>query len=222
MLAAALAAALLAAPPFTAAATAQDGWLAFDSSEVITEPSDLSFTVKYPPGYEKEFDTGQTGGAMTLSPDRVKAMDSLVIQSFSTGEADGSAVALVLVGQYVDPDDAAKTVGDDPEAFFNTVARASTPDGASLDGVKLQDFRGLRAADMYYSGEQDLGQPEKYKMFVVQRMLLNGSGLLALNCTFLAPETRAAMGGYSSDKNPVSDAVCRPFFDSLRFAGKTP
>ncbi|MDR1036741.1 MAG: hypothetical protein LBT40_09250 [Deltaproteobacteria bacterium] len=202
-------------------ASAQDGWLPFQSWEVRT--TDLpQFTLRYPPGFERQ------------APQKRPEADGSDIADGAGDEGDGGTKALQAFGMadssngriYFltvsadrfprEQNELLETMG--ASEYWNGLgSSAAGPILGKFDEAKVFEKDGLSIAEMFFTKDPVYGSSNPYVTYSIQHAVRKGDYLVVLDCFLDAPLQVSIQGGFTSTDNPAIAQYCTPFFDSLEF-----
>jgi hypothetical protein len=184
----------------------KDGWPVFDSSESIRPADGPAFTLRYPPGFSR------IPGGDDANP------YLRVIQGFvgaQAGDGPPDTALLVALGAELTADEIADAADMGWDSFFGTIGTALQSGMGDFDGAVPLVFKGMQAADLYFSTSTEDPDSSPQIMFTSERALIAGNRILLIGCIFVAGEGVARDKGYTSRDNPASGELCSPFVDSL-------
>lgn len=203
-----------------APATAQGGWPVFDSSEVMDASSPLSFSIRYPPLFARSRpDLSDNPSVREFYGDLAPMAAGNLVQNFHHVEPGIGRFTVLNIVQGVSTEEEKALLEQMGFALIWEFLgrRIAAWLGASFDGSRSFSFRGHEALEWYRTASEATEAGEAYSSLDVQRIVRKGDHYLILNCFVNVPSVQALSGRWSSSSNPVLDAWCRPFFDSLEF-----
>jgi hypothetical protein len=210
---------LAASLALPAAVKAQEGWLTFDSSEILPPGLGIAFSVRYPPHFHKEHSMLSPDSSLSLR--RRLDLANTMIQAFAFYDFEYNEMHIFNVNfREVSDYHQQQTNEFGNDYYWNKVGEfmESEDPAYKYHGANAFKYKGFQAVNVYCAIQvPSYGEAKKSNDILFKNNLyitINDINICLL-CSMTSPVAIVKSKGYTPQDNPATKKYCQPFFDSL-------
>jgi hypothetical protein len=215
-LAAAAIAVILACP---VPASAQKGWLMFNSEDVLPRSSGIAFTMWYPPDFRKIADMDRIISGKDI--DDNSTAEVRIVQAFRQSVPDNGMISIFGANLFRYYKERSRRLIEryGYVKFWNGVGTRVEDELIKFDGSSPADFNGHEAVNLFFTYRKD---PNRHPsqggiiQLLYYRIVPVDDTEFVLACHAVLPADIARARAYTSRSNPAARKYCEPFFNSLK------